>query len=175
MRPHVLLLGAAGFIAVGTFRLSDPLLPGIAEEFGATVGNVGLTLTAFTVGYGLFQLLHGPLGDRLGMLRVITATLTLSSLATLACAWAEGISALAALRFATGMTAGAVVPLSMAHIGDTVAYDSRQIAIARFLMAALLGQMVAAGLAGLLAEHFGWRSAFLVFGSAGLAVAACLW
>jgi MFS transporter, YNFM family, putative membrane transport protein len=175
MSTRILLLGAAGFIAVGTIRLSDPLLPKIAEEFGTSIGNVALTVTAFTLGYGLFQLLHGPLGDRLGKLRVIAAMLTLASLATVACAWTETIAGLAALRFATGMAAGAVMPLSMAHIGDTVAYDSRQIMIARFLMAALFGQMAAASLAGLLAEHFGWRSAFLVFGATGLVIAACLW
>src|SRR5690606_35177371 len=118
---------------------------------------------------------HGPLGDRLGKLRVMAAALTAASLATLGCAWSGSVGTLAALRFASGMTAGAVVPLSMAHIGDTVAYESRQAAIARFLMAALIGQMVAASVAGVLAQHFGWRSAFLAFGGAGIVIAACLW
>ena len=172
---HILLLGAAGFIAVGTFRLSDPLLPKIAEDFGTSVGGVGITLTAFTLGYALFQLVHGPLGDRLGKLRVITGALGLASLATVACAWADSILGLAALRFAAGMTAGAVTPLGMAHIGDTVAYDARQVTLARFFMAAIIGQMVAGSIAGLFAEHSGWRAGFLAFGVAGLAVTACLW
>jgi YNFM family putative membrane transporter len=175
MSTHILLLGAAGFVAVGTFRLSDPLLPKIAEDFGTSVGGVAITLTAFTLGYALFQLVHGPLGDRLGKLRVITAALGLASLATVACAWTDSVAGLAALRFATGMTAGAVTPLGMAHIGDTVAYNARQVTLARFFMAAIIGQMVAGSLAGILAEHVGWRSGFLAFGAAGLAVAACLW
>lgn len=175
MSTHILLLSAAGFIAVGIFRLSDPLLPNIADDFGTSVGGVGITLTAFTLGYALFQLAHGPLGDRLGKLRVITAALGLASLATVACAWADSITGLAALRFAAGMTAGAVTPLGMAHIGDTVAYDARQVTLARFFMAAIIGQMMAASIAGLFAEHFGWRSGFLAFGIAGLAVTACLW
>jgi predicted MFS family arabinose efflux permease len=172
---HLLLLGAAAFIAVGTFRLSDPLLPKIAEDFGTSVGGVGITLTAFTLGYALFQLVHGPLGDRFGKLRVITLALGCASVATVACAWAESVTGLAALRFAAGMTAGAVTPLGMAHIGDTVAYDARQVTLARFFMAAIVGQMMAASIAGIFAEHFGWRSGFLAFGVAGLAVAACLW
>lgn len=172
---HILLLSAAGFIAVGTFRLSDPLLPSIAEEFGTSIGGVAVTVTAFTLGYAAFQLVHGPLGDRLGKLRVIAATLALTSASTVACAFTGSVGTLALLRFATGVTAGAVAPLSIAHIGDTVPYDSRMVMIARFLMAALVGQMVAGSLAGVFAEYVGWRGAFVAFGVAGLIVAAALW
>ncbi|MGZ8231021.1 MAG: MFS transporter [Burkholderiales bacterium] len=172
---NILLLSAAGFIAVGTFRLSDPLLPSIAEDFQTSIGGVAMTVTAFTLGYAAFQLVHGPLGDRLGKLRVIAATLALTSATTVACGFTDSVSTLALLRFATGVTAGAVAPLAMAHIGDTVPYESRLAMIGRFLMAALVGQMVAGSLAGVFAEYVGWRGAFVVFGIAGLIVAACLW
>jgi predicted MFS family arabinose efflux permease len=168
-------LGAAGFIAVGTFRISDPLLPKIAEDFSTSVGSVAVSVTAFTLGYSIFQLLHGPLGDRLGKLRVITVALALTSIATAACALTGTVSGLAALRFATGMTAGAVAPLAMAHIGDTVAYESRQAVIGRFLMACLLGQMTAGSIAGIFAEYIGWRYAFVAFGATGLLIAIGLW
>ncbi len=174
MATNIVLLGAAGFIAVGMFRLTDPVLPRIAEDFGTSIGSVATTVTAFTLGYGLFQLVHGPLGDRVGKLRVIAGALLLASLATIAGAWAGSVTTLAALRFAAGMTAGAVAPLAMAHIGDTVAYESRQAMIARFLMAALIGQMVAGSLAGVLAEYWGWRWAFAIFGGVGALVAAGL-
>lgn len=173
--PNLWLLGAAGFIAVGTFRISDPLLPKIAEDFATSVGGVAVSVTAFTLGYSIFQLLHGPLGDRLGKLRVITVALALTSIATAACALAGSVTALAVLRFATGMTAGAVAPLAMAHIGDTVAYESRQAVIGRFLMACMLGQMTAGSIAGIFAEYIGWRSAFIVYGATGLSIAAGLW
>lgn len=175
MSTHLWLLGAAGFIAVGTFRISDPLLPKIAEDFATSVGGVAISVTAFTLGYSIFQLLHGPLGDRLGKLRVITVALALTSITTAACALTGTVSAFAALRFATGMTAGAVAPLAMAHIGDTVAYESRQAVIGRFLMACMLGQMTAGSIAGIFAEYVGWRYAFVVFGAAGLLIAASLW
>jgi predicted MFS family arabinose efflux permease len=174
MSTHIVLLGAAGFIAVGSYRISDPLLPAIADDFSTSVGAVALTVTAFTLGYAIFQLVHGPLGDRIGKLRVISAMLALTSLTTIACAFADTVSSLATLRFAAGMTAGAVAPLSMAHIGDTVPYESRMAMIGRFLMAALFGQMVAGSLAGVFAELWGWRPAFAVFGATGLIVAICL-
>src|SRR5262245_20089097 len=98
MATQIPLLAAAGFIAVGMFRLTDPILPRIAEDFGTSVAHAAGTVTAFTLGYGLFQLVHGPLGDRIGKLRVITGALALAALATIACGWAESVPALAALR-----------------------------------------------------------------------------
>lgn len=171
MSTQLLLIGAGGFIAMGTFRLTDPLLPAIADEFGTSIGSVATTVTAFTVGYGLFQLLYGPLGDRIGKLRVMSVALALSALATTLCAWTDSVNALAVLRFMAGMTAGAIVPLSIAHIGDTVQYDTRQTTIGRFLSATMMGQIVGGSLAGMFAEYFGWRLAFIAFGVTGILVA----
>lgn len=174
MAPHLLLIGAAGFISIGTFRLTDPLLPAIAAEFDTSVGSVAQTVTAFTLGYGLFQLAYGPLGDRLGKLRVMGFALACCGLATMACAASGSVLSLAALRFLAGMTAGAMVPLSMAHIGDTVPYETRQATIGHYLSATVLGQIVGGSLAGMFAEFFGWRLVFVLFGMAGLVVAARL-
>jgi predicted MFS family arabinose efflux permease len=174
MPTHLVLLGAGGFITMGTLRLIDPLLPAIAEDFGTSVGGVAATVTAFMLGYGLFQLVHGPLGDRAGKLRVMACALALCALATAGCALTASVGGLATLRFVGGMAAGAVVPLSLAHIGDTVAYDARQATIGRFLSWTLLGQMLAGSLAGLFAEYLGWRLAFVAFGAAGAVVAVRL-
>jgi predicted MFS family arabinose efflux permease len=172
MSTHFPLLCAAGFISIGMFRLTDPLLPAIAEEFSSSIGSVAMTVTAFTLGYGMFQLVYGPLGDRIGKLRVMAAALMVAALAAAACAWAGSVAALTALRFAGGMAAGAIVPLAIAHIGDTVSYGARQTTIGHFLAATVTGQIVGGSLAGMFAEFFGWRLAFLAFGIAGMAVAA---
>lgn len=174
MAPHLLLIGAAGFISMGTLRLTDPLLPAIANDFSVTVGSVAQTVTAFTLGYGLLQLLYGPLGDRLGKLRVMGFALAFCSVATIGGAATGSVTSLALLRFLAGMTAGAMVPLSMAHIGDTVPYDMRHATIGRYLGATIMGQIVGGSLAGMFAEFFGWRLVFVVFGAAGLAIAARL-
>jgi len=174
MSTHLVLIGAAGFISIGMFRLTDPLLPAIADEFGTTVGNVAMTITAFTVGYGLLQLTYGPLGDRVGKLRVMAAGLLLMALSTAACAWTDSVTSLAVLRFLSGVTAGAIAPLALAHIGDTVPYETRQATIGHFLAATMMGQIVGGSLAGMFAEFFGWRLAFIAFGIAGVAVAARL-
>ena len=69
-RP-VTLLAMAAFVSAATVRVLDPMVPAIAGEFATTPGAVGLTVTAFTLAYGVCQLFWGPVGDRYGKYRVI--------------------------------------------------------------------------------------------------------
>ena len=39
------------------------LLPQVAAGFSTTIGSAAIIVTAFTVGYGLFQLVFGPVGE----------------------------------------------------------------------------------------------------------------
>ena len=66
----VALLGAAAFVVTADARVITPLLLVIATDFGTDVGATGIVVTAYTVPFGLFQLVYGPLGDRLGKLRI---------------------------------------------------------------------------------------------------------
>ena len=43
-------------------RVSDPLLPGLANEFSMTLGHAALVITVFAIAYGFSQLIFGPLG-----------------------------------------------------------------------------------------------------------------
>ena len=46
---------------------------------------------------------------------------------------------LGAARFVSGATIGAFIPLALAWIGDTVAYEKRQPLLARFLVGQMAG------------------------------------
>jgi predicted MFS family arabinose efflux permease len=74
------------------------------------------------------------------------------------------------MRALAGLCAGAVIPLMMAHIGDSVPYEDRQAAIGRFLTGMVFAQLLAGPMSGVLGENFGWRASFLAAG--GLAVGA---
>ena len=78
----------------------------------------------FTAAYGVFQLVYGPVGDRLGKYRVIAWACAVSALTTLACALAPTFPLLVVARFLAGGTAAAMIPLSMAWIGDNVPTSS---------------------------------------------------
>jgi YNFM family putative membrane transporter len=143
-------------------RVAEPLLPKVAHDFGVSVAAAAVLITGFTLAYGLFQLVHGPLGDKIGKVRAVTIALLLTALACAACAFASSLEALALCRFLTGMTAGAVIPLSFAFVGDNVPYQGRQALLGRFIAGNLLGQTFGPLLGGVFSDSIGWRAAFLV-------------
>jgi len=170
----VFLLSLAAFASAASLRATDTLLPQLAIEFSTTTGSAAAVVTAFAVSYGLLQAVYGPLGDRYGKYRLVCATTLASALGTFACAWAPGLDILIIARFVAGATVGALIPLSMAWIGDVVAYGERQALIARFLLGQILGTAFGQSVAGLLAEQFGWRAIFIVLGVLYLIVGALL-
>ena len=170
----VLLLSLAAFASAASLRATDTLLPQLALEFSVSAGSAASVVTAFAVSYGLLQAVYGPLGDRYGKYLTVCAATLASALGTFACAFAPTLKVLVVARFAAGATVGALIPLSMAWIGDVIAYEQRQARIARFALGQIFGTAFGQSLAGVLAEHFGWRAIFVVLGVLYLAVGALL-
>lgn len=167
-------LSAAAFCSAATLRAADPLIPQVSEDFAVSISDAAVIATAFTFAYGAFQIVYGTFGDRVGKLTVIAAAALLSSLSAFASALADGLPTLAILRLIGGCTAGAIIPLAIAHIGDVTPYDQRQTVLARFLSGQIFGIITGQALGGILGEHIGWRGVFAVFGVLFLAVAVVL-
>jgi len=172
-RP-IALLSAAAFVSVATMRVADPLLPQVADEFQVSAGEASLVTTAFALAYGLCQLVYGALGDRFGKYRLVTLMTLASALTTACAAFADTLALLGVARFVSGATAAAIVPLSMAFVGDHVPYQRRQAVLARFLTGTILGLVAGQVLGGTLGELVGWRAVFLLLGALFLLVGALL-
>jgi predicted MFS family arabinose efflux permease len=167
-------LSCGGFASQASIRLCDPMLPQLAADLGGTLGQAAQTITAFAIGYGVFQLVHGPMGDRFGKLRVVSVASLAAAVASLACAFAGGLAQLVALRFFAGAACAALIPLSLAWIGDAVPYASRQRVLARFLTGSTIGIVFGQVGGGVLADTVGWRLSFVLPAAVLLAVAAAL-
>jgi MFS transporter, YNFM family, putative membrane transport protein len=170
----VFLLSLAAFASAASLRATDPLLPLIAGEYGVSTGAAAGAVTAFALSYGLLQVLVGPLGDRFGRYRTIAAAALVSAFGSAACALAPSLEALVAARFVSGATIGAFIPLALAWIGDTVAYERRQPLLARFLVGQMAGLAFGNAAAGWLGEHFGWRTIFYALAALLLVIALLL-
>lgn len=157
----ILLLALAAFASGVSLRVTDPLLPRLVTEFGVSLASASQVVTAFSVAYGLSQLLFGPLGDRYGKYLVIAWACVASALTSAACALAPDFESLLVARLLAGATAAAVIPLAMAWIGDVVPYPIRQPVIARFLAGQIMGLSAGVLLGGLAADHLGRRWPFL--------------
>jgi predicted MFS family arabinose efflux permease len=170
----IALFALAGFATGSGMRMLDPLLPLIAAGFGVGVPQATMVVAGFVLPYGLVQLVAGPLGDRMGKVRIACFALLLYGFGLVASAFATGLPMLVVLRVWSGCFAGAVIPLLMAHIADSVPYADRQVAISRFLTGMVMAQLVTGPISGVVAEYAGWQAPFLLYGLLALVVAGVL-
>jgi len=173
-RSAVLALALAAFASGISLRLTDALLPLFAREFDITLGRAANAITAFSIAYGLSQLFFGPVGDRFGKYRVIAFACAACALTASLCGLAQGFVQLEAARLLAGATAAAIIPLSMAWIGDVVPYDTRQPVLARFLIGQILGLSAGVFVGGFAADHLNWRVPFFGIGIGFIAISAAL-
>ena len=158
----ILLLAGAGFCSAVSLRVCDPLIPQLSRSFDVSTGQAAQTITAFAVAYGLLQLVYGVLGDRFGKYALITVAAFACAVASIGAALAPTMGWLIALRAVAGATAAGIIPLSMAWLGDTVPYASRQTALARMLTGTIGGMMAGLLLGGIFADTVGWRWVFVL-------------
>ena len=151
------LLAMAAFASAMSIRINDALLPRLSTEFGVSLGEASGVVTVFSIAYGLSQLFFGPVGDRYGKYFVIACASVASAVTAIFCALAPNFALLLVARLLAGATAAAIIPLSMAWIGDVVPYQQRQPVLARFLIGQILGLSAGVLAGGLTADHFNWR------------------
>ena len=168
----VLVLGACGFASTFTMRLIDPLVPTLADHFSRSIAQIAVMATAFSFSYAFGQPVLGPIADAVGKIRTIGTCLALLTLLSIACSFAPNYEVLLALRAASGIVAGGIIPIAMAAIGDRATMAQRQITLGRFTVIMIFGQMAGAACSGVIAEYAGWRGVFLMAG--GIAALAFL-
>jgi YNFM family putative membrane transporter len=171
----LLLLSLAAFASAASARLCDPMLPDLSRTFNATPSAAAHVVAGFLVAYGALQVFFGPLGDRWGKYRTIALTTLACTLGSLACALASSLNMLVLARVLAGATAGGIIPLSMAWIGDTVPYAQRQTTLARFLSGQVLGVVCGQFVGGAVSDLLGWRWAFAFLAALYLVVGALVW
>ena len=158
----ITLLALASFASQSMVRVSDSLLPQIAADMGVSVGAASIVVTAYALAHGSVQLIIGPVGDRFGKYACVTAAAAMSTVLVLLCGLAGSLPALVAARLACGLSAGWIIPLAMAFLGDVIPYERRQQVLGTFLSgkssASYSARRPAAG--GVLGDFFGWRQVF---------------
>src|SRR5215217_1299989 len=151
-RNLILILATSGFASTFSGRAVEPMVGIIARDLAAPVETIALLSAAFALPYAFIQPVLGPIGDALGKERIMKICLGVLVLALVGSLFASSVTALFLLRILAGAAAGGVVPLSLALVGDRVEMAGRQVAISRFLVAIIMGQMAGSSLAGIMAD-----------------------
>lgn len=154
------LCGAAFLIFFQAFMIA-PLIPRFSDIFGTSIEYIGLIVPAYLLAYGAATLIYGPLSDYWGREKLILGSMGVFIVLIGATGLIDTAESMIALRLLTGLGASAVVPLSLALIGDLYDYGNRGQALG-WLFAAMQGGMAAGSTSGAVLEPIiGWRWLFI--------------
>ena len=161
------MLAAATFIIFFQAYMVAPIIPALSTTFGTSVERVGLIVPAYLIPYGIATLVYGLLADRLGIHRVMFASLTAFAVLTALTATASSIEQIALWRVLTGLGASGVVPLGLALVGRLFHYEQRGRPLGWLFGAMAGGMAFGSPLGAMIVPFIGWQGLFLVVGAAG--------
>lgn len=151
-------------------------LPEIQRAFH--VGEAGLqwVVAAYSLGMAIFIMSAATLADLHGRRRWYVAGITVFTLASIACGMAPTLPLLNAARGVQGLAAATANVTSLALVSAAFPEPKQKArAIGIWTAIASVGTAVGPTLGGLLVEHWGWRSIFLVNVPVGLVVVFLTW
>ena len=145
----------------------------IKSELSIDDSQFGLFTSVFLWVYGFCSPVAGYLADRVGKRPVILASLLIWSVATFATGFVKSFESLLAARALLGVSEAFYMPAAVALIVDYHQGSTRARATGLHLSGVYVGSILG-GLGGWMADDFGWRFGFLLFGGVGVAYALVL-
>ena len=158
VRPGQLLLlavlTALGGIATGLYL---PAFPAIALEYGTDAMGVQLTYWLYLLGFGVGQVIFGPLSDRFGRRRPLLISSGVFLIASVLVALAPTLSFMAVARIAQAIGAAGGVVISRAIVAD----QESGLALARkinlMMSLSMFAPVVAPLLGSIVLMYFPWN------------------
>ncbi len=145
----------------------------IKESIPMTDAQFGLLTTVFLIVYGVLSPFGGYFADRYSRKLVIVASLWVWSVITLWTGFVRSYPEMLAARALMGISEACYMPAAVAMIMDYHKGPTRSIA-SGILMSGLYAGMALGGAGGYMAETWGWRAGFQIFGIAGILYAVIL-
>jgi MFS family permease len=144
------------------------VFPLLERELHLTPVQLGLLGSGFAWVYGLGAPLAGAIVDRVSRRRVVLGGLHAWSLICMATAASRTFTHLFLFRAAEGLGETFYFPASTSLISDFHDGTTRSRALGLHQTSVYLGTIGGGFFAGLIAEHYGWRWSFIVFGALGI-------
>jgi predicted MFS family arabinose efflux permease len=145
------------------------LLPQIQKEFTLTDTQLGLLSgTAFAVIYAVLGVPLAVIADRVNRRNVVVVSMAIFSLMTVLSGYARHFWQLLLARFGTGIGEAGTGPSINSMLADLYPPEKRASALSFYSAGLNVGLLVASFGGGWVAQHYGWRNAFLAAGIPGL-------
>jgi MFS transporter, Spinster family, sphingosine-1-phosphate transporter len=162
------LLCAALFLNQGDRAIFGVVLAPIKQEFNFSDSQLGMIASLLFFTMALLMPVAGYVGDACSKKWIITCSIIFWSVATMLTGLAGGLIGM--ILFRSIATAGGETFYSPAANPLIAAYHkkTRAFALSAHHAALYIGVMTTGCVGGFIAEHWGWRSTFYIFGAAGV-------
>jgi len=147
----------------------------IMDELHLTEKQMGWVLGAFALGYFVFQIPGGWLGNRIGTRKAYSLISLLWSVITVWSSLAFSWFGLLASRAAFGSAQAGMVPISAKVVADWFHENRRGVCSAVIGASMSIGGVVAMKLTAVLMEHYHWREIFWMYSVVGVVWAAAFY
>jgi ACS family glucarate transporter-like MFS transporter len=153
------------------------------QALGLTQMQMGYVFSAFVLGYALFQIPGGWLGDRWGTLLVLAGAVVWWSMFTALTAvagtlptaeWLGVLGSLVLIRFLIGVGEAAALPNFNRAVANWFPLCERGLGMGVSIGGIGIGSAITPPLVAWMMVNFGWQSAFYAAGFAGVLIAG-LW
>ena len=153
------------FTQSSQFLIVAPVLPRIAEQLHVDKETLGLLITVYAIGTGIFALLAGPVSDHVGRRRILRVGTAVMAAVLLLHQVASSFVSLLLLRTMAGASSGILAGAAVAYVGDVIPYERRGRAMGVVMSAMAFGQILGIPLGASLAEYAGYQAPFVSFGA----------
>ncbi len=170
-----LILGAIGSLTPFAIDMYLPAMPTIAADFGVNHGLVQATLTTYTAGFAIGQLLHGPLSDSFGRKPVLVFGIVFFAITSIVCALSSSIESLLYLRFAQGFAGAGAAVIVQAIVRDMFDREDFARAMSFITLVITISPLLAPMLGGHIAMWWGWRAIFALLAVVAGFVLLAVW
>ena len=151
------------------------VFPALQKEFGFTATELGSIGAAFGYVYGACAILAGYIGDRTARRHLILGGCLFWSFVTMVTSWCGKTWQFIAVRAFEGLGETFYFPASMSLVSDYHSPKTRSRAMSFHQSSVYAGTILGSWVGAWLAQHYGWRWGFYLFGGAGLVLAVVLY
>jgi YNFM family putative membrane transporter len=159
MRRVRLALFAAGLATFALLYVPQPLLPLLSRAFGASPAAASLAMSAGTFALAIAIIPVSSLSEILGRRAVMTVSVLAAAVLGLIVPLSPSLPVLIGIRVLQGFALAGVPATAMAYLAEEVEKADLGRAMGLYIAGNAIGGLSGRIIAGVLAEHGGWRVA----------------